>query len=171
MNLRDLISESQSDREIHNRPRLDRILADLCQLVIAGQKSDSHHWGMVAAAVLDPSNQICSGVNYYDIRTGNRVHAERAALDQYLEKYGVKPPRGSIIVTTCSPCSVDSMDGRYGQSCTDLINESGVQKVYAGFEDPTQPEPQKRFRIEITDNAKIQKLCEKFARTFLETQP
>lgn len=167
MNLQELISESRSDYEIHNRPKLDHILADLCQMVVAGQRSDPHRWGMVAAAVLDPRNQICRAVNYYDKRTGNRVHAERAALDAYYEKYGEKPPRGSIIITTCSPCSVDDMDGRYGQSCTDLINESGVHKVYAGFEDPTQSEPQKDFNIEITDNPKINKLCQKFADTFL----
>ena len=171
MHLLDLISESRSDYEIHNRPKLDRILVDLCQMVVAGQRSDPHRWGVVAAAVLDPKNQICSGVNYYDVRTGNRVHAERAALDTYLERYGENPPQGSIIITTCSPCSVDDMDGRYGQSCTDLINQSGVHKVYAGYEDPTQPEPQRDFNIEITNNAKIQKLCERFARTFLETQP
>ena len=167
MNLQDLISESRSDYEIHNRPKLDSILADLCQMIIAGQRSDPHYYGFVAAAVVDPRNQICKAVNYYDTRTGNRVHAERAALDAYYEKYGEKPNRGSIIVTTCSPCSVDSMDGRYGQSCTDLINESGVHKVYAGFEDPTQEEPQKHFNLEITDNPKINKLCQKFADTFL----
>ena len=167
MNLLDLISESRSDYEIHNRPRLDRILADLCQLVVAGQRSDPHHWGMVAAAVLDHRNQMCTGVNYYDVRTGNRVHAERAALDSYYEKYGEKPSRGSIIITTCSPCSVDSMDGRYGQSCTNLINESGVHKVYAGYEDPSQAELDRRFNLEITNNPKINKLCQRFASTFL----
>jgi len=159
-----------SDFEIHNRPKLDKILVDLCQLVVAGQCADPHRWGVVAAAVLDPHNQICKAVNYYDVRTGNRVHAERAALDAYLEKYGEKPPRGSVIITTCSPCSVDSMDGRYGQSCTDLINESGVHKVYAGYHDPTQPELDKKFNLEITDNSQIQKLCERFARTFLNKE-
>ncbi len=170
MNLLDLISESRSDYEIHNRDKLDQVLVDLCQLVIAGQRSNPHHWGMVAAAVIDPSKQICKGVNYYDVRTDNRVHAERAALDNYLEKYG-EVPRGSIVVTTCSPCSADSMIGRYAQSCTDLIDEYGIHRVYAGFEDPTQPEPQRDFNIEITANPKIQQLCERFARTFLETQP
>ena len=63
------------------------------------------------------------------------------------------------------------MDGRYGQSCTDLVNESGVRKVYAGFQDPSQPELGKKFNLEITRNPQIQKLCAKFASTFLETQP
>lgn len=156
-----------NDFEIHDRDKLDQILVDLCQMVIAGQRSNPQRYGFVAAAVLDYKNRICKAVNYHDIRTADRVHAERAALDAYYEKFGIKPTRGSIIITTCSPCSVDDMDGRYGQSCTDLINESGVHKVYAGFEDPTQSERQKHFNLEITDNPKIQKLCEKFARTFL----
>ena len=63
------------------------------------------------------------------------------------------------------------MTGRYGQSCTDLINESGVKKVYAGYQDPSQPELDKKFNVEVTDNPKIQKLCKAFADTFLETQP
>ena len=171
MNLLDLISESRSDYEIHNRDKLDSILVDLCQLVIAGQRSEPHYWGYVAAAVLDHRNQICKSINYYDARTDDRVHAERAALDRYYEKYGEKPPRGSIIITTCSPCSIDNMIGRYGQSCTDLINESGIRKVYAGFLDPSQvdtPDYQhKKFNLETTRNSKINKLCERFARTFL----
>lgn len=167
MNLQDLISESRSDYEIHHPEKLDKILVDLCQMVIAGQKSNPQRWGYVAAAVVDYKNRICKAVNYYDTRTSNRVHAERAALDAYYEKYGEKLPKGSIIVTTCSPCSVDSMDGRYGQSCTDLINEAGVHKVYAGFEDTTQNEQQKHFTLEITNNPKINKLCERFASTFL----
>ena len=167
MYLLDLISESRSDYEIHNPEQLDKILVDLCQLVVAGQKADSHRWGVVAAAVVDHRGHVCKGVNYYDVRTDDRVHAERAALDAYYAKFGEKPTRGSVIVTTCSPCSADDMIGRYGQSCTDLINESGVHKVYAGFEDPTQPEPQKHFNLEITNNPKINKLCQKFADTFL----
>lgn len=168
MNLLELISESRSDQEIHNIPKLDRILVDLCQLVIAGQRADSHRWGMVAAAVLDPKNRMTRGVNYYDVRTDDRVHAERAALDAYLEKYGIEPPHGSIIVTTLSPCSVSSMSGRYGQSCTDLINQSGVLKVYAGYQDPTQSETQKHFNIKVSQNQKIQKMCKTFADTFLD---
>lgn len=157
------------DFEIHNRPKLDKILTDLCQAVIAGQKSNSHHWGMVAAAVLDNTNPPVMAVNYWDPKTQLRVHAERAALDAYYEKYG-EIPRGSIIITTCSPCAAESMEDRLGQSCTDLINESGIKKVYAGYQDPTQHSHGK-FNLEITNNSKIQKLCKAFADTFLETQP
>lgn len=165
MNLMDLISES-SDFEIHNTDKLDKILVNLCQLVIAGQRSDPHRWGYVAAAVLDPTNPPVHGVNYFDSDSQLRVHAERAALDAYYERYG-QVPRGSIIITTCSPCSQDHMEDRLGQSCTELINETPVRKVYAGFEDPSQPELNRKFNIKITDNAKINELCRKFARTFL----
>ena len=151
--------------------QLDKILVDLCQLVVAGQRADPHLWGVVAAAVVNHKGQVCQGINYYDTRTHNRVHAERAALDAYYDKFGQKPTRGSIMVTTCSPCSKGDMIGRYAQSCTDLINESGIKQVYAGFQDPSQPEKNRKFNIKITNNPKIQKLCEQFALTFLEPQP
>lgn len=169
MNLLDLISES-SDFEIHNRPKLDRILTQLCEVVVAGQRSDPHRWGMVAAAVLDPTNPPVVGVNYFDPRSQLRVHAERAALDAYYDKYG-EIPRGSIIITTCSPCSSTRMEDRLGQSCTELINQTPVRKVYAGFEDPTQDDTEnyldKKFHVEITRNPKINQLCERFAQTFI----
>ena len=167
MLLLDLMGESKSNIEIHNPETLDKLLVNLCQLVVAGQKSDPHRWGVVAAAVIDHKGQVCHGINYYDTRTNDRVHAERAALDSYYHKFGIKPTRGSIMVTTCSPCSEGNMIGRYAQSCTDLLNEAGIQRVYAGFQDPSQPETKKRFSVTITDNPKINQLCERFARTFL----
>ena len=155
-----------SDFEIRNHHKLDIILAHLCELVIRGQQGDQD-LGMVAAAVLDPDNQCVTAVNYPH-ENGQRVHAERAAIDAYNHQYG-KIPSGSIIITTCSPCSHD-MDERYGESCTDLINQSGVKKVYAGFQDPTQSHSHKRFHMEVTRNSKINQLCQSFADTFLKTE-
>lgn len=165
----DLISES-SDFEIHNQDKLDKILVKLCELVVAGQRAEPDYWGVVAAAVLDSNNPPVCAVNYFDPDSQLRVHAERAAIDAYYERYG-KIPRGSIIITTCSPCSKDHMEDRLGQSCTELINETPIRKVYAGYQDPSQNELNRKFNIEITSNAKINELCERFARTFLETQP
>ena len=169
MNLQDLISES-SDFEIHNQHKLDNILTKLCEMVVAGKRADPRRWGMVAAAVLDPVNAPVVGVNYFDTRSQTRVHAERAALDAYYEKYG-EIPQGSIIITTCSPCSATHMEDRLGQSCTELINETPVRKVYVGFEDPTQNESpeylHKKFHVQTTRNPRINKLCERFARTFI----
>ena len=162
MYIRELIAESSQDTR-----HWDRVLAKLCEMVMAGQQADPHRWGMVAAAVMDPKRRLSAGVNYFDPRTGTRVHAERAALDNYYETHGERPLRGSVIITTCSPCSEGDMTGRYAQSCTDLIDESGVDRVYAGFQDPSQPETQRKFRVVITNNPKINQLCERFARTFL----
>jgi len=152
--------------EITNHKKLDRILSELCKLTIEGQKRDSEHYGMVAACVLDTSNRKVFGLNLPGPK-GTRRHAERVAIDNYTKKYG-EIPEGSIILTTLSPCS-EHMDERYGESCTDIINNSPVRKVYCGYTDPTQDEEQRDFNIEETANESIRKLCKKFAATFLDT--
>ena len=158
-----------SDFEIRNYDKLDRILTVLCELVIAGQQRDPKQYGMVAAAVLDPDNNLVMGVN--SPGTGKkRRHAERVAMENYERRYG-NIPEGSIILTTCSPCS-EHMAERDGASCTELINDSAVRKVYCGFEDPTQDHSDqykhKNFHVEATKNKKIHELCHMFANTFLD---
>ena len=156
MNLLELFSNDHK----HNPDLLDSILVDLCQLVIDGKQKKPGHYGMVAAAVLDPDNNLVSAVNYK--KGQERVHAERAALDLYNKKYG-ELPRDSTIITTLSPCSQDTHDNRYGSSCTDLIDGLGIKHVYCGYQDPTQ---QSGYRV--TNNSKIQTLCKAFADTFLQ---
>jgi pyrimidine deaminase RibD-like protein len=159
-----------SDFRIHDTEKLDHILAKLCQMIINGQKEDSEYYGMVAACVLDTNNEEVCAVNYY--KAGDRVHAERAAIEKYHKQYG-DIPTGSIIITTCSPCS-EMMTERYGDSCTDLIEEVGVHKVYCGYEDPTQNHSdiymRKTFHVKQTRNEKIVELCKSFADTFLEKE-
>ena len=153
-----------SDFKIRNLDKLDRILVDLCSEIIRGRR-DHTDLGMVAAAVLDPDNNCVSAVNY-PAEDGSRVHAERAAMDAYRKQFGDIPP-GSIIITTLSPCTEDMPD-RYGESCTDLINSSGVHKVYAGYADPSQDEVRKKFHVMTTTNPRIRQLCKAFADTFLK---
>ena len=153
-----------SDFEIQNHDKLDNILTELCSLVIQGQQKDQN-LGMVAAAVLDPNNNCVVGINY-PTKDGHRVHGERAAIDSYYARFG-PIPKGSIIITTCSPCTQD-MTEREGINCSDLIDEVGVHKVYAGYQDPTQAPGRKKYHIEITRNPKIEKLCKAFADTFLK---
>ena len=158
-----------SDYEIHNHPKLDRILVKLCQLVIKGKKTNPEKYGMVAACVLDPKNQTVLCVNEAT-EDGTRKHAERVAIERYVEKYG-DIPTGSIILTTLSPCNEDDTemaDGRYGESCTDLINNSNVRKVYCGYMDPSQDNEHNKYTLEATSNGDIRELCKKFADTFLE---
>lgn len=153
------------DNKIHNTPKLDQLLVKLCALVVQGKKARPNHYGLVAACVVDTDNQIVYGINEPD-ETEHRVHAERVAIDRYHELYG-EIPSGSIIVTTLSPCSQD-MSERHGDSCTDLINQSGVKKVYAGYMDPTQDTDSAGFTLQATKHAKITELCRMFADTFLK---
>jgi pyrimidine deaminase RibD-like protein len=155
-----------SDFEISNHDKLDRILVKLCSLIVRGQRQDQD-LGMVAAAVLDPDNRCVMGVNY-PAGDGRRVHGERAAIDSYHDQFGAIPP-GSIIITTCSPCT-ENMTERAGINCSDLVDQTGVHKVYAGYQDPTQKFGPKRYHLQITRNPKIQKLCKAFADTFLRDE-
>lgn len=152
------------DFEIHDHDKLDRILVKLCEMVVTGQQQDPD-LGMVAAAVLDPDNRCVAGINYPQ-RNGQRVHAERAAIDAYTQQFGAVP-QGSIVITTLSPCS-EHMDERYSDDCTELMHEHGIHKVYCGYKDPTQGAAHKRFHTECTRNPKLHELCHQFAATFLE---
>jgi pyrimidine deaminase RibD-like protein len=154
-----------SDFEISNHDKLDAILVRLCEMVVEGQKKTKYNLGVVASAVLDPNNNCVVGINY-PTQDGRRVHGERAAIDSYEARFG-EIPAGSIIITTCSPCT-QPMAERSGINCSDLIDEVGVHKVYAGYKDPTQDFNSKRYHIEITRNKKIQALCKSFADTFLK---
>ena len=154
-----------SDFRISNHDKLDDILVRLCEMVVEGQYKKKLNLGVVAAAVLDPDNNCVVGINY-PTKDGRRVHGERAAIDSYVARFG-EIPAGSIIITTCSPCTHD-MAERSGINCSDLIDQVGVHKVYAGYKDPTQDFGHKKYHIEITRNAKIRALCRAFADTFLK---
>jgi len=152
-----------SDFQIQDRNKLDEILIGLCELVIQGQHKNQD-LGMVGAAVLDPNNNCVVGINY-PTRSGRRVHAERAAIDSYTARFG-PVPSGSIVITTLNPCSHD-MAEREGASCTDLVKQHGIHKVYCGAVDSEQVSSKKTFHLEATRNPKIQALCKAFANTFL----
>ena len=158
------LGEDQEDYEIRNYQKLDKILSKLCKMVVDGQNSGKDY-GMVAACVLDLDNQIVAKLNYPG-KDGKRVHAERAAIEAYISKYG-DIPEGSIILTTLSPCN-EHMDERDGPSCTDIINESGVKKVYCGYIDPTQTDEHRDYNLMETSNATVRNMCKQFADTFLD---
>jgi len=147
-----------------SREKLDAVLVELCDMVIEGQQDNPDFYGMVAAAVLDPRGRLVTGVNY--LYGNSRIHAERAAIDKYEEEYG-ELPKGSIVITTLSPCCEDTGDNRYGVSCTDLLNEKHVKLAYCGYQDPTQ-DSKNSFIVIVTENEKLKSLCKKFADTFLD---
>ena len=157
-----------SDFRIVNHDKLDGILVKLCELVINGQRRDPELYGMVAAAVLDTDNNCVAALNY---RQGNKdVHGERAAIEAYNKRFG-EIPEGSIVLTTCSPCT-EPMPERVGDSCKDLISSIPVHKVYAGYRDPSQQTQagDKTYHLQITKNKKIQALCKAFADTWLKDE-
>jgi pyrimidine deaminase RibD-like protein len=159
------LTEDRSDYEIRNRAKLDNILVNLCRHVVEGQRVDPSKYGMVAACVVDPDNRQVIGVNELTA-DGTRKHGERVAMERYQAQYGAIP-KGSIIVTTCSPCNEEHMIERYGESCTDIINNSNCRKVYCGYQDPSQTDEHNEFIMEVTGNSDIVGLCEHFAATFL----
>ena len=161
------VAEGMDSEEIRNYDKLDKILVKLCHSVIKGKQTDPDRYGMVAAGVLDTDNRLVIGINQ-PASDGTRRHAERVAIDNYIAQHG-KIPAGSIIITTCSPCS-EPMDERYGESCTDLLNASAIKKVYCGYIDPTQEEADRDFNIMETENSNIRELCKQFADTFLHLE-
>ena len=158
--------QDNSDREIRNLDKLDHILIKLSDMVIRGQKKNPGYFGMVAACVLDPENRIVARLNI-PAEGGLRIHAERAAMVAYYKKYG-EIPKGSIVITTLSPCC-DEMDDRAGDSCTAMLNDSPVHKVYCGYIDPSQHKHNDRqFTLQETNNPKIREVCKALADTFLD---
>lgn len=155
-----------SDFQIRNHDKLDAILVGLCDQVVAELKRDPTQAARVAAAVLDTKNRMVTGIAYE--KNGKYVHGERDAINNYNKKYG-PIPAGSIIVTTCSPCT-EPMPDRVGSSCQDLISGTDVHKVYAGYRDPSQDTESgdKTYHLQITRNKKIQELCQRFADTWLK---
>jgi pyrimidine deaminase RibD-like protein len=157
-----------ADFQIVNHRKLDRILVRLCEMVVAGQKKNPNRYGMVASAVLDPDNRCVAALNHQT--DSGDVHGERAAMAAYYKQFGAIP-EGSIILTTCSPCT-EPMPERVGASCKDLISSTAVHKVYAGYRDPSQQTEagDKTYHLQITKNKKIQELCRAFADTWLKDE-
>ncbi len=156
-------SVNENNSEIHSYKKLDLILTQLCDLVDTRREQDPEKYGWVAAALLDPQNRLAVGVSTFT--NNNWYHAERLAMRAYRKKYG-SIPDGCILVTTCSPCS-EQMP-RYGESCTDLINNSPVKKVYCGYSDTTQSQSQRTFNIMVTADPSIRERCQKFAENFMD---
>ena len=110
-------------------------------------------------------------------RTGHmsdsgHVHAEHVVLKEFTAKYG-EVPEGSIMLVTLSPCNRHddkTAHQRVGESCSELIAEHGIEKVYCGLIDPSQAHgshDHRHYTLIETENASIRALCEQFANTFL----
>ena len=148
--------------------KLDDYLAKLCAMVKKGQADRPEYYGMVAAGILTPKGRWVAKLNYPKGKL--RVHAERAAIEEYTQYHG-NIPKGSIMITTLSPCNEkddETAEHRVGMSCTDLINHHGFKHVYCGFKDPTQDEEHGTYKEVVTKNKQLGTMCKEFADTFLD---
>jgi hypothetical protein len=63
------------------------------------------------------------------------------------------------------------MSERDGPSCTELLNDSPVTRVYAGYQDPTQRHlAHDEFDVVYTQNSKIESVCKSIADCFLKEE-
>ena len=152
-------------REITKLHKLDSVLEKCIGMIHRGQETDPERYGRVAACLIDNKNNHTYAINMPG-PDGTRRHAERMAIDTHLERHGRIGPN-AIMITTLSPC-VRHMDERDGESCTDLLADYGIEKCYAGWQDPTQhPAEDYPFNLKVTDNADIFNTCKNIAASFL----
>jgi pyrimidine deaminase RibD-like protein len=148
----------------HYAELYDQILIILCDMIDYQSIHNPEKYGEVGAAIVDPDSRIVVGLS--TASNGKWRHAEYTAIVAYNKKYGEIPP-GSVIITTCSPCSA-RMPDRYGASCTHRINQQPIPLVYCGFEDPTQLTHLHNFKLVITQNTHIHDRCEIHAQRFMD---
>jgi pyrimidine deaminase RibD-like protein len=152
-------------REITKLHKLDSVLEKCIEMIHRGQETNPEKYGRVAACLIDNKNNHTYAINLPG-PDGTRRHAERVAIDTHLERHG-RIGSDAIMVTTLSPC-VRHMDERAGESCTDLLSDYGIEKCYAGWQDPTQqPETDYPFNLQITNNTDIFNTCQDIAASFL----
>lgn len=149
--------------EIHNRPKLDAVLARCIELIHEKNAANPKNYGRVAACIIDMKNRKVFGINSPGA-DGRRRHAERVAIDAYHKRYGKILP-GAIIVTTLSPCNRDMLE-RDGPSCQDLLLQVGIEKVYSGYMDPSQ-HSEHPFTEETTKNDDLWRQCKEFSDSFV----
>jgi len=149
-----------------NYHKLDKILVELCDMLFSAQKKNPEHYGLVAACVVDPMGRRATGINHI-INNGKRVHAERDAVRNYEQANGPLP-EGSMVVTTLSPC-VEPMSDRHGISCSELMNDLNIRKVYCGYLDPTQDtHVHNNYECVETQNEQLKNICKEVADCFLK---
>jgi pyrimidine deaminase RibD-like protein len=161
-NFKQGVAESREITKLH---KLDSVLEKCIEMIHRGHETDPDKYGRVAACLIDNKNNHTYAINMPG-PDGTRRHAERMAIDKHLQRHGRSGPN-AIMITTLSPC-VRHMDERDGESCTDLLSDYGIEKCYAGWQDPTQhPAEDYPFNLQITDNADIFNTCRDIAASFL----
>lgn len=153
-----------------NFSKFDEILSNLCDLVEAGREKNPKIYGLVGSAIIDPKNNIIKRTSRF--REGKWSHAEREVILDYRDKFG-DISKNTILITTLSPCNelhTDPAPSRRGESCTKLINTTGIKLVYSGYLDPSQGNneyDERNFKLILSKDSKIRDRCKKYADQFL----
>lgn len=89
--------------------------------------------GIVACALIDLGDRKVFATSE-KTEDGKWLHAERNALNKFESIYGA-PTKNAIFVTTLSPCD-NFCSSRAGESCVNLILNSGISRVHFGSLEP-----------------------------------
>jgi pyrimidine deaminase RibD-like protein len=157
-----ILTDLFESRDIHNRSKLDKILARCIELVQEKGMQRNDKFGRVGACIIDSRNRKIFAVTTQG--TDGWIHAEHLAIKKYHKEFGKIEP-GAIIVTTLSPCNRE-MHGRQGPSCQDLLQQVGIEKVYTGYMDPSQHSDHP-FEEEVTENDDLWRNCKRLSDSFV----
>jgi pyrimidine deaminase RibD-like protein len=150
-------------------PSLDRYLEGSLKYL---KGSINPNKGVVSAALVSDDNVVYATSLEQD---GEWVHAERNALQQFVDRYGM-PSEDAAMVTSLSPCSQD-MENRVGGSCTELLSAENnvlkdpISRIHSGKVDYVQVDnsdfySERGFDFTLTDDSELQTACERLSNYF-----
>lgn len=136
--------------------------------------------GVVSAAIVD-GDRISFGIPTPYEDTEYYYHAERNAVRNFLNSYGVLPSESAAIAISLSPCTENRKSKhRKGVCCSRLLLGKDpeypnleIKRVHVGFVDPWQVESLEDykdmgFNISVTQEPKLRKSCEKLFEYFTD---
>jgi pyrimidine deaminase RibD-like protein len=108
-------------------------------------------------------------------------HAERNAVRNFYESYGVLPSKSAAIAISLSPCTENrEAKHRQGLCCSRLLLGGdpqfpalNIERVHVGFIDPWQVEGIEEYRrmdfnITVTQDPKLRRSCERLFEYFTD---
>jgi pyrimidine deaminase RibD-like protein len=123
--------------------------------------------GLVCAGIFDGDNEMIAPS--ISPETGKWIHAERNALNKFIQQFGT-PSSSAVVVTTLSPCVVE-LKSRIGDSCTELLEITGLHTVHAGVLDSLQKDSLAIYRarsieFSLTNDPLCKRVCERLLGMF-----
>jgi pyrimidine deaminase RibD-like protein len=136
--------------------------------------------GVVSAAIID-GDRTSFGIPTPYEDTDNWYHAERNAVRNFYERYGVLPSSSASIAVSLSPCTENrKARHREGVCCSRLLlggdsqfPDLNIKRVHVGFVDPWQVKEfeeykEMGFNMSVTQDPKLREACEKLFEYFTD---